>query len=459
MKKCLKPQPELKTYALQFINKYGNGYAIVNAHSPNQAESVLKAQTRYQISEVTQIQELRWFGQEMQLITEGRVVTYGKSVYDMAIYEGYKGTFEEFMESMRGPKGDTGEPGPQGPSGPPGKDGKDGTDGKDGKDGEDGADGQDGTDGVGIVSITKTATSGLVDTYTILLTNGTTTTFTVTNGSDATQVQSDWSQSDSTAVDFIKNKPTNVSAFANDAGYLNNNFCPIIEDTRDTRVSTITGIAPFASLEDKQMILLHTAMGSWSSANIKLTLSNGTDTDTIPFYCQRAGNISRVSSGTLSTEQYVLCIYDDTNTRWMAYSIDSNTEYSTITSAEIQAGTRTGNRVVSPKLLHDNAYIVEETYTSGSLKANKFYDFGTVSTALTIPSLDATNDLVNNALNFYALHFIAGADNLSITFPTGVIIDDEPTINTGDYVEIMINKYGNNFYASIKVWQAQSQNS
>ena len=78
-----------------------------------------------------------------------------------------------------------------------------------------------------------------------------------------------------------------------------------------------------------------------------------------------------------------------------------------------------------------------------------------MSSALTIPSLDATNDLVSNALNFYALRFIAGADNISITFPTGVIVDDEPTINTGDYVEIMINKYGSNFYASIKVWQAQ----
>ena len=33
-------------------------------------------------------------------------------------------------------------------------------------------------------------------------------------------VQSDWNQSDSSADDYIKNKPANVSAFANDAGYL-----------------------------------------------------------------------------------------------------------------------------------------------------------------------------------------------------------------------------------------------
>lgn len=44
--------------------------------------------------------------------------------------------------------------------------------------------GEAGDDGNGIVSIVKTSTSGLVDTYTITYTNGTTSTFTVTNGED-----------------------------------------------------------------------------------------------------------------------------------------------------------------------------------------------------------------------------------------------------------------------------------
>lgn len=42
----------------------------------------------------------------------------------------------------------------------------------------------DGTDGRGVVSIEKTGTSGLVDTYTITYTDNTTATFTVTNGAD-----------------------------------------------------------------------------------------------------------------------------------------------------------------------------------------------------------------------------------------------------------------------------------
>lgn len=59
-----------------------------------------------------------------------------------------------------------------------------GPQGATGATGADGADGQNGADGVGIASITKTGTAGLVDTYTITYTNGTTSTFTVTNGQD-----------------------------------------------------------------------------------------------------------------------------------------------------------------------------------------------------------------------------------------------------------------------------------
>ena len=49
-------------------------------------------------------------------------------------------------------------------------------------DGEKGETGATGATGNGIASIEKTGTSGLVDTYTVTYTNGTTTTFTVTNG-------------------------------------------------------------------------------------------------------------------------------------------------------------------------------------------------------------------------------------------------------------------------------------
>ena len=62
-----------------------------------------------------------------------------------------------------------GETGPQGPQGEQGIQGPIGPDGKTGN---------------GIQSVTKTGTAGLVDTYTIAFTDGTSTTFTVTNGKD-----------------------------------------------------------------------------------------------------------------------------------------------------------------------------------------------------------------------------------------------------------------------------------
>ncbi len=60
--------------------------------------------------------------------------------------------------------------------------GVNGESGKDGADGADGKDGVNGADGNGIASIILTSSEGLIDTYTITFTNGETTTFTVTNG-------------------------------------------------------------------------------------------------------------------------------------------------------------------------------------------------------------------------------------------------------------------------------------
>ncbi len=67
-----------------------------------------------------------------------------------------------------------------------GKDGKDGQNGLNGVDGKDGQDGEDlvGITPVSIVSIKKTSTQGLVDTYTIYYSDGSESTFEITNGKD-----------------------------------------------------------------------------------------------------------------------------------------------------------------------------------------------------------------------------------------------------------------------------------
>lgn len=74
--------------------------------------------------------------------------------------------------------GATGIQGPQGERGPQGVQGEQGIPGVQGPQGI------QGVAGVGITSITKTSTSGNVDTYTILFTNNSTTTFQITNGDD-----------------------------------------------------------------------------------------------------------------------------------------------------------------------------------------------------------------------------------------------------------------------------------
>ena len=70
----------------------------------------------------------------------------GKSAYEIAVDEGYQGSKEEWLNSLKG------------------------------------ADGSPGKDGRSILSIEKTSSMGLIDTYTITYTDFTTTTFDVTNG-------------------------------------------------------------------------------------------------------------------------------------------------------------------------------------------------------------------------------------------------------------------------------------
>ena len=80
-----------------------------------------------------------------------------------------------FITDFSGATGIQGERGERGPQG---------VQGDQGETGPTGPQGEPGIAGNGITSITKTSTSGNVDTYTILYDNNTTTTFQITNGAD-----------------------------------------------------------------------------------------------------------------------------------------------------------------------------------------------------------------------------------------------------------------------------------
>ena len=244
------------------------------------------------------------------------------------------------------------------------------------------------------------------------------------------------------------------------------NYCPILADTRTSVTGTITADAPFATLTDGQKIIIKLAYSVNANAAIQLTLSGGTTTAAIELWGCNKTESKRLTSGTYRTDAMMECVYNQNDNKWWVIGmLDSDTINAVVSFSDISTESNFV-RQVTGKVMHDNCYIVDvDGYTTppSSLDPNKIYDFGTVSSALTIPDFSASSGsltgLVSNALNFYALRFIAGADGISITFPTGVEVDDTPTINTGDYVEIMINLYvsggTNYFYASIKVWQAQ----
>ena len=103
-----------------------------------------------------------------------------------------------------------------------------------GEQGSQGEKGESGEAGNGIISISKTATDGLIDTYTITYTNGETTTFTVTNGKEGAAGKD---------VADIHNNVYNVTATPS----FSTNENAFLESTNDTTDRTADIAAVLAS--------------------------------------------------------------------------------------------------------------------------------------------------------------------------------------------------------------------
>ena len=113
-----------------------------------------------------------------------------------------------FITDFSGATGIQGEQGPQGIQGIQGEQGIQGIQGIQGETGN------------GIATITKTGTSGLVDTYTITYTDGTTTTYTVTNGEDGEVTQEQLDEVIASQNRLLDTIPSNTPT-ADDTLYLN----------------------------------------------------------------------------------------------------------------------------------------------------------------------------------------------------------------------------------------------
>ena len=148
-----------------------NGYWYIDGENTNQSAQGIKGDTGNGISDISKTG------------TNGLVDTY-----TITYTNGTTTTFT-VTNGDKGDKGDQGIQGIQGIQGVPGADGhtpiitiQNGYWYIDGENTNQSAQGIKGDTGNGISDISKTGTSGLVDTYTITYTDGTTTTFTVTNG-------------------------------------------------------------------------------------------------------------------------------------------------------------------------------------------------------------------------------------------------------------------------------------
>jgi len=112
--------------------------------------------------------------------------------------------------------------------------------------------GDTGDTGVGISSITKTGTSGLVDTYTITYTNGNTTTFTVTNGQNGTGSVSDVLQNGVSVLDGNVAKvtvPTKTSDLTNDSDFVaDSSYVHTDNNYTTTEKNKLSGIASGAEV-------------------------------------------------------------------------------------------------------------------------------------------------------------------------------------------------------------------
>jgi len=83
--------------------------------------------------------------------------------------------------------------------------------------------------------------------------NGTTTEIYAPEGGD-TQIQSDWAQTDTTAKDYIKNKPTKLSDFTNDEGFIDNAVNNLTNYTLSSSLSTVATSGSYNDLSNKPTI-------------------------------------------------------------------------------------------------------------------------------------------------------------------------------------------------------------
>lgn len=146
------------------------------------------------------------------------------------------------------------------------KNGKDGEKGKDGKDGIDGIDGEkgdkgdQGDKGIGIESITKKSSAGLVDTYLIVFTDGTESSFDVVNGTNITKTSQ--LENDSNFITNVVNNLLNY--YTKDEVYTKANIDELLRNVGAGLSVKIVTVLPTEEISGTTIYLIKTSGNNYN---------------------------------------------------------------------------------------------------------------------------------------------------------------------------------------------------
>ena len=326
--------------------------------------------------------------------------------------------------------------------------------------GSTGPQGETGATGNGIVSIIKTSTSGLVDTYTITYTDGTTSTFEVTNGEDGevTQTQLDALQRE---IDYnakyanalIKETVTGTELTINDTVECpmrmelkpsvsqqatttgKNLFNPALltqEENYNTYDSE-TGIWATSLRDSYSLSILYNAAGATSNRDITKLIKLQAGTYTIKFY-------DFINNSNVSTNPLQFALFDETGA--LISNISRGSEITTFTVdsdcyLDIRRYGLSGSFSFSKIQLEIGSTATDfEQYTGGRPAPNPSYPFD-------IHTISGNNDIKIENKNLF--NRITATENRIPNWATGVNSSNNNSI-TSDFTKIFnITKFISSF--------------
>lgn len=126
---------------------------------------------------------------------------------------------------------------------------------------------------------------------------------------------------------------------------------------------------------------------------------NVNNTGNYPMYYNNAALATSTSANTLVAgykNRHIFYMFNGSQWVWVTSSYDANTTYSGMTQAEVDAGTGTTARLITPQRLRDNFYTETEANNLLAAKANSA-DLATVATSGAYSDLSGTPTLATVA--------------------------------------------------------------